>query len=539
MKRTTIISFLIFSVFIFSTCDQILNPNPASRWNPLDPLYDSETDPDYVEGTDPDPDSGLGPVVTINGTITDTTPRQTKSWSWSVDTAGCVFRSAVTQNADFTFSNEPYSTGTTASQNDGDGVYYLFVQAKTSEEELGPVASASALLDNTPPDVLSAIATIERHARINLSWTNPADDFDHVEIRYSTGTWPVTIADGTQIYTGTAEEYSHTGLSELTSYYYSGFTYDDAGNYSTATQAFATADVERPLAYLASGSYGLKIVDAYDYMAPVLLGECDTPGNASDVYVAGSYAYVADGTSGLQVIDVSNVESPSIIGTYDTAGNATGVYVAEGYAYIADSTNGLATINVSNPYNPSFAGSVAGSNYANKVHVSGSYAYVAWGDLGLRVFNISNPASPQIEDDYNTPGHAQNIYVYGTYAIVADASSGIIVINAAAPDNLLYFDDVPTYNNAVGVYVEGYDAYVADSSAGFEVIDLSSSSITGYLDGTNWTGWPTEVQVIGNYAYVATDHEFAVVDVSNKTAPSITGSYSAAYAAAVYVGFND
>jgi hypothetical protein len=68
----------------------------------------------------------------------------------------------------------------------------------------------------------------------------------------------------------------------------------------------------------------------------------DTPGNAHDVAVSGSYAYVADGSPGLEVVDVSDPAAPRIAGSVDTSGWAWGVAISGSCAYVADASSGLA-----------------------------------------------------------------------------------------------------------------------------------------------------------------------------------------------------
>ena len=53
--------------------------------------------------------------------------------------------------------------------------------------------------------------------------------------------------------------------------------------------------------------FGAVVSNAKKSLAtPIIVGSVDTPGNAYDVHVSGSYANIADQHSGLQVIDVSD-----------------------------------------------------------------------------------------------------------------------------------------------------------------------------------------------------------------------------------------
>ena len=98
----------------------------------------------------------------------------------------------------------------------------------------------------------------------------------------------------------------------------------------------ATATNQAELAYIATGSGGLAIVDISQFAKPVLLAELDLPGDATDVSVdsARGIAAVAIGAVGLAVIDISTPTAPRLIRTINVA--TAQVEVASGIAYVAD-----------------------------------------------------------------------------------------------------------------------------------------------------------------------------------------------------------
>ena len=66
------------------------------------------------------------------------------------------------------------------------------------------------------------------------------------------------------------------------------------------------------------------------------------PDDAKGVAVVGELVYVTAWTSGLRVIDVSDPTAPVEIGSIDTPGNARNVAVVGSFAYVADSFEGPA-----------------------------------------------------------------------------------------------------------------------------------------------------------------------------------------------------
>ena len=77
----------------------------------------------------------------------------------------------------------------------------------------------------------------------------------------------------------------------------------------------STTNTAQQTAYVATGSYGLAIVDASDYQSPTVLAQMQLTGTATDVAVDATLglAAVATGSGGLDIIDVSNPTSPMLV----------------------------------------------------------------------------------------------------------------------------------------------------------------------------------------------------------------------------------
>ena len=89
-------------------------------------------------------------------------------------------------------------------------------------------------------------------------------------------------------------------------------------------------------AYVATGNYGLAIVDVTAFESPTILGQVQLAGTATDVGVDSNLqlAAVADGTGGLQIINVADSSNPVVIESVPI--DATAVQVFEGIAYAND-----------------------------------------------------------------------------------------------------------------------------------------------------------------------------------------------------------
>jgi hypothetical protein len=144
-------------------------------------------------------------------------------------------------------------------------------------------------------------------------------------------------------------------------------------------------DVVDTIAYVANGSFGLRIINVANPSSPYQIGLLDTPGNPWRLTSVGNYAYLADGYAGLRIIDVSVPSAPFEAGFYDTPGTATEVAVEGNLAYIADGESGVRIINVVDPANPYEVGYYTGP-YAVSIDLVGDYIYTACWDYGIQIY---------------------------------------------------------------------------------------------------------------------------------------------------------
>jgi hypothetical protein len=95
----------------------------------------------------------------------------------------------------------------------------------------------------------------------------------------------------------------------------------------------STLDPQGQTAYVATGGYGLAIVNASQFQKPIVLGQIDLPGDATDVSVDPNLrvAAVATNAGGLQFVDVSDPTSPKLLRTVNVT--ASQVEVVNGIAY--------------------------------------------------------------------------------------------------------------------------------------------------------------------------------------------------------------
>ncbi len=106
-------------------------------------------------------------------------------------------------------------------------------------------------IDTTPPANPAALAAVPAFTSIALSWNNPGDvDFAAVRLMRSTTGYPSDHTSGALVYEGAGSNFTDTGRSENTLYYYSLFARDASNNYSSgaivATRTLSTVPPPPP-----------------------------------------------------------------------------------------------------------------------------------------------------------------------------------------------------------------------------------------------------------------------------------------------------
>jgi hypothetical protein len=95
--------------------------------------------------------------------------------------------------------------------------------------------------DSVPPSNTRSFTAVAGDSRASLAWVNPADrDFVGVLVRRSTAAYPGSPTAGVEAYRGAGASFVDSGLTNGVTYYYTGFAFDDAGNFASGAIASAT-----------------------------------------------------------------------------------------------------------------------------------------------------------------------------------------------------------------------------------------------------------------------------------------------------------
>jgi membrane-associated phospholipid phosphatase len=283
----------------------------------------------------------------------------------------------------------------------------------------------------------------------------------------------------------------------------------------------STTNSQTQTAYVATGSYGLAVVNASQFNNPTILGQLDLAGDATDVAVDANLkiAAVATNDEGLQLVDISDPMLPTLLRTIKIAANQAGfsvnqVEVADGIAYITAGTSlraidlltgeslqsltlpgsgtvrGLAregtklyafssdsdtfsVIDIAQAGAASVIGQLNVSIASSDVGVFAANEVAYLGGSGLSTIDVSNPANPTLISSADNFFTARNVTLNGSgLGLVSQEGLGVGLYSLSDPQNTNNFItsfDTPGFT--YGVALASGIAYVADGSGGLQVIN--------------------------------------------------------------------
>jgi membrane-associated phospholipid phosphatase len=286
----------------------------------------------------------------------------------------------------------------------------------------------------------------------------------------------------------------------------------------------STQSSETQIAYVATGSYGLAIVDASQFQKPIILSQLDLPGEAVDIAVDSRLQIAAvAGTTGLHFIDVFNPMAPQLLKTvnipatqvelvdgvvYAAVGNGIELYTAatgellqilslgggtitglvrEGSTlYTMDSAHTLRAIDISG-LSMVARGSLSLAVGGGKIFAGNGIAYVGTTDSINQGFSTVNLADPNnltlisgvdagniIGGSIAVNGSGRAVTV-GTILTANSLDSALDVVNVADPADTGNFITrfklaAAPFSVAIGAGI----AFVADGSGGLQVVNYQS-----------------------------------------------------------------
>ncbi len=298
-------------------------------------------------------------------------------------------------------------------------------------------------------------------------------------------------------------------------------------------------DISGNFAYALCG-YALQVLDISNPMTPTLVSTYTASVTGSDIAAAGDYIYLQGHSQyttgeGVLILDISNPFNPVEAGFLPGPWNVASLVVSEGRAYLVDG-DGLHIADVTNPANPVELSYTRLMGYIKHVTAGNRYVYLSNGSAsGLWVVDATNPGIPVNRDI--VPITSIDAKLAGQYLYVLGPGTpgyyGLHILETTNPANPTQVGSLPLTGEKIDV-TNGY-AYITirqyenpfppPTPGHFRIVDVSMPANPAQVFDIE--GSFLDVATASHYAYVVKENEgLEVWDVSNPISPTLTGMYT-------------
>jgi len=270
---------------------------------------------------------------------------------------------------------------------------------------------------------------------------------------------------------------------------------------------------ETQTAYVATGTYGLAIVNASQFQRPIVLGQLDLPGDATDLAVDSrlQIAVVATNAGGLQFVDVADSTRPMLLQTINV--NASQVEVVDGVACAAVG-GAVRTFDVltGEPFETLSLGGASIVSLARE----GAMLYTLDSNRVLRAIDIGG-FTMAARGSLTLNASSGKLFVGNGIAYIGggvDTAGGFSTVDVSNPGNLILLSGVDALNiegravvangSGLAVSVGNVRGPVGQQFLGLDVLDVSVPTDTSrFLTRIVLPSVPSSVAIAAGIAFVA------------------------------------
>jgi hypothetical protein len=252
-----------------------------------------------------------------------------------------------------------------------------------------------------------------------------------------------------------------------------------------------------------------------------VVGGLRLDGEAWDIATAGSVAYVATGSHGLAIVDISDPSQPILLGSRDLTGSNVSVAVDEARGLAAVASHlvepGLHIVDVSDPAHPVTQRTVALPDGARHVEVLDGVAFVASGTALVAIELVSGDVLQTLDLGGALTGLARE----GETLFAMDQAGTLTAVDISGAQ-MVALDTLAVANGGGELFVGGGIAYLAAPGAvrgGFATVDVSDpADLTLISDSDVAAGFRPDHAVAAD----GSAHALIIGNVPNPSNPFLT-----------------
>jgi hypothetical protein len=298
-----------------------------------------------------------------------------------------------------------------------------------------------------------------------------------------------------------------------------------------------TFAVSGTFAFVLKGS-ALTVLDISAPAAPTRIGHLPLLPGGTSLTVVNGIGYIS-GPQTVQILDLHNPALPVQLASFQPRGYVFAMQVVGTSAYLTEGFDGVEIIDVSDASHPLHVAQYAQPGFSGRFVVGGSLAYFINVSGDLTILDISTPSAPIVRGTFALSAlgltAVESLVVVGNRAYInaftntsAGSQSRLVTLDSTHPESPLLLGNIEFPASLVAV--DGNIAYI-QSNAQLQLFDLTNPAqpvAHGMYPGTPSQAVDVIVQVAGNRVYlVQGPGVFKIIDASNLDNLAVLGSYAA------------
>ena len=274
-----------------------------------------------------------------------------------------------------------------------------------------------------------------------------------------------------------------------------------------------TLNEQNQTAYVATGSHGLAIIDAGQFNNPIVLGQLDLAGDATDIAVDPNLqiAAVATNSGGLQLVDVSDPMVPILSRAINISVNQVEIFDGIAYATVGTSLRAIDLLTGEELHNTTLPGSGTVTGLAREG--TNLYAFASGGrtlsviDIAqTNAINVIGQFNVQISDIVSVFAANDIVYLGGAGFATPNGLVTIDVSDPTAPTLISgpdqFFDTRALALNGSGIALIGSEI----EGRGVGIYNVADPTDTNnFITQIAAPGRALSIAIASGIAYVASD----------------------------------
>ena len=183
------------------------------------------------------------------------------------------------------------------------------------------------------------------------------------------------------------------------------------------------------------------------------------------------------------------------------------------------------SLDISDPYNPTVADELLiGNNLIVQMYLKGNTAYIVTSSQGVKLVNVTNPLDLQLLASYGFLS-GNEIDIVGNYLYAVNTSGALTILNITDSLLITYAGGLSLGGYPTDIEVFNNKAYISKVSTGgcLQIVDVTTPATPSSI--SLYSGDYEFLSGMGDYVYLTRNSTFSVLDITDSSSVQYAGGF--------------